>query len=73
MDTDENDLGGGGTFDDENQNGRKTSTEREKIVSEEDKDFMKAFDALVAESVAVSRLCLVFTVKISYCLKLATY
>ncbi|UJR26480.1 hypothetical protein I4U23_007807 [Adineta vaga] len=49
LDTDENDVV---SFDDENQSRRKNSTERTKVASEEDTEFMKAFDALVAESVA---------------------
>ena len=48
VDTDENDTT---AFDDENNNSK---TERTKVISEEDSEFMKAFDALVAESVAVS-------------------
>jgi len=51
VDTDENDAT---AFDDENNDSKKNSTERTKVVSEEDTEFMKAFDALVAESVAVS-------------------
>lgn len=51
LDTDDNDATG---YDDEQNNTNRNSTERTKVVSEEDADFMKAFDALVAESVAVS-------------------
>ncbi len=50
LDTDENDTTG---FDNDGNAINPNSTERTKIVSEEDSDFMKAFDALVAESVAV--------------------
>ncbi len=53
LDTDENDTIG---FDDENNTINQNSTERTKVVSEEDVDFIKALDALVAESVAVSFL-----------------
>ncbi len=53
LDTDENDTIG---FDDENNTINPNSTERTKVVSEEDVDFIKALDALVAESVAVSFL-----------------
>ena len=50
LDTDDNDTI---SFDDENNPMNKTINERRKIISEEDTEFMKAFDTLVAESVAV--------------------
>lgn len=50
LDTDDNEATG---FDDEHQGTNPNSMERTKVISEEDADFMKAFDALVAESVAV--------------------
>lgn len=50
LDTDDNEAT---SFDDEHRGGNPNSTERTKVISEEDADFMKAFDALVAESVAV--------------------
>ncbi|CAF1357416.1 unnamed protein product [Rotaria sordida] len=49
LDTDDNDTVG---FDDENNNTNKNSIERTKITTEEDTEFIKAYDALVAESVA---------------------
>ncbi|CAF4014532.1 unnamed protein product, partial [Adineta steineri] len=49
IDTDENDTPG---FDDENHDRKRNSTECTKVISEEDSEFMKAFDALIAESVA---------------------
>lgn len=53
IDTDDNDGTG---FDEDPNTTNANSTERTKVVSAEDADFMKAFDALVAESVAVSYL-----------------
>ncbi|CAF3380022.1 unnamed protein product [Rotaria socialis] len=47
--TDDNDAAG---LDDENNGANKNSTERTKVTTEEDNDFVKAFEALVAESVA---------------------
>ncbi len=41
-------------FDEDQKTTDANSTERTKVISAEDADFMKAFDALVAESVAVS-------------------
>lgn len=52
-DTDDNDPV---SCDDENKAKDENSTERKKVVSEEDAEFMKAFDSLVAESVAVRYL-----------------
>ncbi|CAF4964143.1 unnamed protein product, partial [Rotaria sp. Silwood1] len=49
LDTDDNDTVG---FEDENNNTNKNSMERTKVTTEEDTEFIKAFDALVAESVA---------------------
>ena len=55
LDTDDNEPTG---FDDEKNSINPNSNERTKVVSEDDVDFMKAFDALVAESVAVRlRIC----------------
>ncbi len=51
LDTDDNDGAG---FDEDSDTAKRNTTERTKVVSAEDADFMKAFDALVAESVAVS-------------------
>ncbi|CAF4526539.1 unnamed protein product, partial [Rotaria magnacalcarata] len=45
--TDDNDTAG---LDDENNGENKNSTERTKVTTAEDNDFVKAFEALVAES-----------------------
>ena len=50
LDTDENEVN---TFVEEANPMKNNTTERTKIVSEEDAEFMKAFDAVIAESVSV--------------------